>query len=210
VGAEDPVGDRGRIFTIANDGGALTGLTAADAYRPRGIEIRDEGGKDVLYFAGTDPQGVPGIFKLAADGSGSVSTVIKGNPFQDPSGVAISVEGTVYACDTVQGDGLGSIFAVTPNGAATVILSGIRVGYPCGVALMNGDTTLLVSALDTDKRTDVVISVDLATNTPTYLSQNIDTFTEAAGLHRAKKGGNTFAFVDSTAKGGTVFRVTFP
>jgi len=68
---------------------------------------------------------------------------------------------------------------------------------------------LLVSALDVDKQTDVVISVDIATKMPTFLSQGIDTFTESAGLHRAKKAGNTFAWADSTANGGTVFRVTF-
>jgi len=209
VGAEDPVGDRGRIYTIFNDGGVLTELPAADAYRARGIEIRDEGGKDTIYFAGNDPAGVPGVFKLAADGSGSVSAVATGAPFQDPSGVAVSVEGTVYVCDTVQGDGLSSIVSVAPNGTATTILSGIRAGFPCGVALMEGDTTLLVSALDVDKQTDVVIAVDLSTNTPTFLSQGIDTFTESAGLHRAKKAGNAFAWADSTANGGTVFRVTF-
>jgi hypothetical protein len=152
---------------------------------------------------------VPGIFKLAADGSGSVSVVAKGAPITDPSGVAMTVEGTVYTCNTVEGDGFGSIVSIAPNGTVTTLLAGIRVGYPCGVALMDGDKTLIVSALDFDKQTDVVISLDLASNTPTYLSAGIDTFTESAGLHRAKKGGNTFAWADSTANGGTVFRVTF-
>jgi hypothetical protein len=95
-------------------------------------------------------------------------------------------------------------------GVVTTLATGVRVGYPCGVALDIEDSVLLVSALDPIKKTDVIIRIDLGSKTSTLESQGIDTFLEPAGLHRAKQGGNTFAWADSIANGGTIFRVTFP
>lgn len=207
TGAEDGTGDAGRIFSIANDGGPLTPLTAADAYKPRGLEIRQDGGKDAIYFAGTDPNGVAGVFKVPADGSGAVTAVATGAPFQDPSGIAVSVEGTVYACDTVQDDGLGSIISVTGS-TATTLVTGIRAGYPCGVGLSADEKTLFVSSFDPITQTDAVARVDVAAKTVTYLSQGISQYVESAGLHRAKGSSDVFAWSDSKAQGtGTVFLV---
>ena len=207
TGAEDPTGDGGRIFSIASDGGALSPITAADAYKPRGLEIRQDGGKDVIYFAGTDPAGEPGVFTVAADGSGAVSALAKGAPFQDPSGIAVTGDGTVYACDTVQDDGLGGIISVT-GGAATTLLAGIRAGFPCGVALSADEATLFVSSFDPVKQTDAVAVIDIAAKSVSYVTQGIDQFVESAGLHRAKGDSNVFAWSDSKAQGtGTVFLV---
>lgn len=209
-GAEDPSGNPGRIFSIPADGGSIAIVTNADGYRPRGLEIMSDDGKDVIFFAGTDPMGEGGVFKVPADDSGPVVTIAKGAPLHDPSGVAVSANGDVYACDTVQdSDALGSIVAIK-GGAASTIASGVRAGFPCGVALTADESTLLVSALDPDKHTDTVIIVDLSTNGLSYFAEGIDEYVESAGLHRAKQGGNTFAWADSTAGGGKVFRVRLP
>jgi hypothetical protein len=106
-------------------------------------------------------------------------------------------------------DGLGSIVSIK-GGTVTPIATGVRAGFPCGVALNADESSLLVSALDPIKRTDTVIIVDLANNGLSYFSDGIDTYLESAGLHRAKQGGNTFAWADSQADGGKVFRVKLP
>jgi DNA-binding beta-propeller fold protein YncE len=209
-GAEDPAGKLGRIFSIANDGGALGNVTGADGYRARGLEIISVDGKDIIYFAGTDPAGEAGVFKVPADNSGSLEVVAKGAPFQDPSGIAVTAKGDVYVCDTVQdSDGLGIVVAIK-SGAVSTLLTGVRAGFPCGIALSLEDSSLVISAFDPIKKTDTVINYDLASNTSTMFSEGIDTFIESAGLHRAKQGGNTFAWSDSIANGGTVFRITMP
>jgi hypothetical protein len=210
-GAEDPTGNPGRIFSIAAAGGNIGIVTNADGYRPRGLEVATEDGKDVIYFAGLDPMGEAGVFKLPADNSGPIVTVAKGAPFNDPSGIVVSQKGDVYACDSANGeDARGSIIAVQ-GGAASVIVNGVRAGFPCGVSLTADETNVLVSAFDPVKKTDTVIIVNLVTKNPTYFSSGIDTYVESAGLHRAKQGGNTYAWADSQAGGtGTVFRVKLP
>ena len=210
-GAEDPNGNYGRLFNIPAAGGAIAIVTNADGYRARGLEIASEDGKDMIYFAGTNPAGEPGIFKVPADDSAAVTTIAKGSPLQDPSGVVVSKTGDVYACDTVQdSDGMGSIVGIK-GGAATTIATGVRAGFPCGVALTDDESTLLVSAIDPIKHTDTVILINLSTNALSYFADGIDTFVESAGLHRAKQGGNTFAWADTTNGSGvgTVFKVTF-
>lgn len=211
-GAEDPSGNPGRIFNIPAAGGGIAIVTKADGYRARGLEIMSENNADMIYFAGTNPMGEAGIFKVPADDSGAVVTLAKGGELRDPSGIVVSKEGVVYACDTVQdADGLGSLVAIK-GGTATTIATGVRAGFPCGVALRDDDSALYVSGFDPVKRTDAVIIVDLATNNLSYFADGIDTFVESAGLHRAKLGGNTFAWADTTNGNGlgTVFRVTLP
>lgn len=209
--AEDAADKLGRIFTIPATGGTLDIVTNADGYRARGLEIMSEDGKDMIFFAGTDPMGEAGIFKVPADNSGPVVPVASGGGMVDPSGVVVSANGAVYACDTVQdADGLGSVFSVK-DGVATTIATGVRAGFPCGVSLSSDDSTLIVSALDPEKHTDTVVLINLSTNEITYFSDGIDTFLESAGLHRAKDGGNTYAWADSQAgETGTVFRVKLP
>lgn len=210
TGAAD--GDAGRIFVIANDGGTPSPLTAADRYRPRGIEVVSEDGADVIYFAGTEPGGEAGVFKMAADGSGAVAVVAKGAPFVDPSGVVVSASGDVYACDTTQDDGHGSVIAVE-GGAATTLATGIRAGYPCGITTTADGSTVLVSALDAEKGTSTVVVVDIATKGVSLFSNGIDMNTESGGLHRAKAIGNVFAWAGATAgagSSGTVYRVQLP
>lgn len=208
-GAEDATGKIGRIFAMPNDGGTPSPVTNADGYRARGLETLSIENKDVIYFAGTDPTGVAGIFKVPADDSAPVDVVAKGAPFQDPSGIAVNSNGDVFACDTVQdSDRLGIVVSVV-GGKATTLLTGVRPGFPCGVALMDGEKALLVSAFDFVKKTDALMTIDLSTNMTTSFSSGVDTFVEAAGLHRAKQAVNTFAWVDSIANGGTVFRITY-
>jgi sugar lactone lactonase YvrE len=201
--------DKGAILTVSSSGGTPTALAGTQDAVPRNLEVAQEEGKDVVYFTGTDKSdGLPGVFSVPATG-GTATAVLKGGPFRDPSGIAIAKDGTIYVADTIaSADGGANIIAIA-GGNAQVIVSGIRVGYPCGIALTTSDTVLFVSALDPSTLTDIVIKVDLATKEPTTLApQTISAFSEAAGLHRAKNA-DVFGWADSSAgpSGGKVFVV---
>ncbi|HRI66343.1 MAG TPA: hypothetical protein PK156_18975 [Polyangium sp.] len=209
-GAEDANGKPGQIFGLPTAGGTATALTNASGYRARGLEIMSENGKDMIYFAGTDAAGLPGVYKVPADDSGAVVVVAQGAPMVDPSGIVLSKEGVVYVCDTVQDtDGRGSIIEIA-GGNATTMVKGILAGFPCGISLTEDETTVLVSGFSPLKHTDAVIKIDAVTKDFAYVTDGIDTFVESAGLHRAKQGGNNFAWADTTSNGnlGTVFKLT--
>jgi hypothetical protein len=200
--------DAGHIFTLPTAGGAPTILAGTAGRKPRGIDTRNDGSGDIVYFTGTDPAtGQRGVFNMLAAG-GPITNVATGAPFVDPSGIAVSATGTSYVCDTTgTPTGTANILIVDGNGMTSAYVSNLRVGYPCGIALMTNQQTLLVSAIDPATETDVLVTISLETKAIEYFSEGINLFTEAAGMHRAKNV-ETFAWVDSKAnKFGTVFTV---
>lgn len=209
IAGNDTGNDQGAIFALSVNGGEPTAITGTQDAVPRSLDVVDEEGKDVIYFTGTDKSdGQPGVFSVPSAG-GAVTIVFKGAPLRDPSGIAVAKDGTIYVADTVSSaDEKADIIKIS-GGKAAVAVTGIRVGYPCGIALNKADTGLLVSALDPDTLTDIVINVDLASMEATTLeSMTINTFSEAAGLHRAKNA-DVFGWADSSAgpNGGSVFLV---
>lgn len=203
--------EKGAIFVVPADGGTPTALAGTEDAIPRSLEVVEEDGKDVIYFTGTDKSdGQPGVFKIAA-GGGAATVVAKGDPFNDPSGIAVAHDGTIYVADTVGSEGETANILVISDGKTTQLLSGIRVGYPCGIALTKADTALFVSALDSDKLTDIVLNIDIASKEPSTIAPDtINTFSESAGLHRARNV-DVFGWADSSAdasgSGGKVFVV---
>jgi len=212
TGADNGTDDAGRIFSLANDGATLTPLTAADNYRPHGLEIRVEGTKDMIYFAGTDPTTKEkGIFKVPADG-GTVTAVAKGKPFVDPSGIVMDGDGVVYVCDTVQdASGQASLISVTPAGVTKVLVSDIRAGYPCGVSLTSDETRALVSSHDPATDKSAVSVVDIAAQSVSFFAMSgMTQEIESGGLHAAKAAKGTYAWAGVTsgaAGSGTIYKV---
>lgn len=206
TGVEDTTtGDRGVLFTLPAAGGAPTAVMGTAGYQPKGLVVVVEGTTDHLYFTGKDKtDGAPGVFKVPLAG-GTVTTVAKGGPFVDPSGLAVTAAGVAYAADTSgSAPNVASIIKVA-GGTPTTLLADIKVGYPAGVALSQDEKFLLVSALDAATGTDIVIRYDLTANTRENVSSGIDMFTESAGLKRARNV-DTFIWADSAANnGGTVF-----
>ena len=200
--------DAGLIFTLATVGGSAPEvLTGTEGMKPRGLDTLNSQTGDILYFTGKDKAtGAVGVFTF---GDGKLNPVATGAPFVDPSGIAVTAQGISYVCDTIGTPaGKANIIMVDQQGMAKVYVSGLRVSYPCGVALTPNDQTLLVSGLDPLTETDAIIKISLELNTVEYLTKDINIFTEAAGMHRAKSAKN-FAWVDSKANNtGTVFNVT--
>lgn len=206
----DAGNDRGEIFVLPVGGGTPAALSGSADTVPRSLEIIKEGTIDVIYFTGNDKaDGQPGVFKIPVTG-GTVTAVAKGAPFVDPSGIAVAADGTTYVADTISSlSHTANIIKVDKNGTATTFLTDLKVGYPCGVALSQDEQTLLISALDKDKATDVLLQIDIGNGmSKDPVTMGIDTFYESAGLHRAK-GKNVFAWADSSAgpQGGRVFVV---
>lgn len=201
--------DRGQIFAIPAEGGTPSGLSGTLGYAPRGLEVTGEGGGDIV-FSGHEPEtGAGGVFKVAA-GGGGVSKVFAGEPLSDPSGVAISGDGSrIFVADTrASGSGRAAIFLLE-GGEAEEFLAEIEVGFPAGIALSKDDSTLFVSGLDPNTLTDVVLVVDVASKEVSTYTGDDDTdfsqFEEPAGLHRAKNA-DVFAWADSKAnENGTVY-----
>jgi sugar lactone lactonase YvrE len=192
----------GRVFTMNAGGGAPTALAGTEGITPAGVEALGPS----LYVTGRK-DGMPGLFKTGI-GGGAVSAVAAGAPFSDPGGVAVARDGVAYVIDTgsaINGQALGSVVKVTPDGKTEIILEGLSLGHPAGIALVNDDSALLVSGLDPAQGTDRVYRVELGDRSVRQLSEKIGDFYESAGLHRARNV-DVFAWADSHANGtGTVY-----
>jgi len=191
--------DSGRVFVISTAGGMPTALAGPDGYKPKSIAIN---GPD-LYFTGVSPMdGSPGVFRVPLAG-GSVSVVGTG-AFADPSGISVTAAGVVYVLDTIASSNNGAIFKCE-NMQCISWFSGLAVGYPAGLAIVQDESAILVSALDPKTHTDLVWRIELATKNAATFNKGIDMFDEPAGLHRAPNT-DVYAWADSKANGnGTVF-----
>ena len=192
----------GRVFSMSANGGSPTALAGTEGITPAGVEALGPS----LYVTGRK-DGMAGLFKTGI-GGGAVSAVAVGAPFSDPGGVAVGRDGVAYVVDTgsaINGQALASVVKVMPDGKTEIILDGLAVGHPAGIALVNDGTALLVSGLDSAQGTDRVFRVELGDRSVRTLSDKIGDFYESAGLHRARNV-EVFAWADSHANGtGTVY-----
>ena len=192
----------GRVFSMSVSGGTPTALAGTEGIAPAGIEVS---GQSILVTGMKDGQA--GLYRTGLAG-GAATAVATGAPFADPSGVTAAKDGTAYVVDTgsvVSAQVLGSIVKVTTDGKTEVILDGISVGQPAGIALVHDESALLISGLDPTDGSDRVFRVELSDRSVRQLSATIGAFGESAGLHRARNA-EVFAWADSHANGsGTVY-----
>lgn len=198
----------GQIFKLPVAGGTPMVVSGTEGTRPRGLDLRAEGNNDVLYFSGNDPQsGAPALLRI---GTGGLTTVASGEPFHDPSGVAVADNGDVYVTDSTGsgGSSRASVIKVA-GGAASVLVSGLQVGSPAGAALTRSQTLLLVSGRNGDRNADLVYKIRVATGEVSSADAGIADNTDAGGLHRARNA-DLFSWADLTAGGrGTIYRIEF-
>lgn len=192
----------GRVYAMGVSGGAPSPLAGTEGLAPGGVEVMG----DALFITGKK-DGKPGLYKTGFAG-GAVTAVAAGEMFVDPSGVAIARDGTAYVVDSgsaVHGSSLASVVKVFGDGRTEVVMDGLSVGHPAGIALSNDEKTIFVSGFDPATGTDVVFTIDSASRAVGQFTDSIADFSESAGLHRARNT-DVFAWADSHANGtGTVY-----
>jgi sugar lactone lactonase YvrE len=196
--------DIGAVFRVPSAGGEKAEVTSTRGYRPRGLDVKKLDSTEWLYFVGVDPaDGMPGVFRTASLG-GAVEVVKKGEPFGNPSCVAVANNGDVYVTDSGSRTRTGSVFKVS-GGAVTVLVPDVNMATPAGLALSESEKFLLVSALKPREEgaTAAVLRVDLTTNTAAVFDDGISGNYNSAGIHRAHSN-DTFTWADSA---GTVYLV---
>jgi sugar lactone lactonase YvrE len=192
----------GKVFTMGVSGGTPSALAGTDGLAPGGVEVAG----DSLYITGRR-DGKAGLFKTGL-GGGAIVPVAVGDAFSDPGGVAVTKNGDAYVVDTgsvTHGQSLASVVKVGADGHTEVVVDGLSVGHPAGIALTRDDALLYVSGFDQGKGTDVVYAVDTVSKLVGLFTDSIGEFSDSAGLHRARNS-DVFAWADGHANAtGTVY-----
>lgn len=203
-------GDPGAVMSLASSGGDEPVVVAGtEGYAPRGLVLARVDDTEYLYFTGTDPETRrAGVFRVEPD-AGDVETLASGAPFDEPAGIAVADDGTVYVVDTRASEnerGAAAVMRLRDDGVETLI-DGIGAGESAGIAVTLDAGTVLVSGLDPESKRDRVYVLDTRTQKLAQIVEPFDSFRRAAGLHRAHKA-NVFAWADGEAnESGTVYRV---
>ncbi|CAN5638376.1 hypothetical protein BH10CHL1_BH10CHL1_10020 [soil metagenome] len=202
---------KGAIFSLAITGGAPKAITDTIGTAPRGLEVVQENGIDMIYFTGVNPaDNLPAVMKIPATG-GALSVVAKGDPFVNPVGVTIDKHGIVYVTDdAASAPDLGTVFRIT-GGQVEVLTDHVHLGKPAGITLTLDESLLLISALDVNTGGSQVLVIDLQTLQQGIVNKVIGVNHASGGLHRAHHR-DVMAWADltaGTAGGGLVYRINF-
>jgi sugar lactone lactonase YvrE len=210
-GSYGPADETGQLFSLQTSGGTPTSIAGTLGTRPRSLHVQfgQAGQPDQIFFTGVDPNdGTPGLFQIPA-GGGALTTIAKGDPFRDPSGVVVTKAGDAYVIDASGDEGGSARVLRVQGGVATELVSGLGVGFPAGVAMPIDESAVLVSGIDPVTGFAIVYAVDVATKGIATFNKGIEGNLNSAGLHRARNK-NVFSWADSTAgeeSNGIVFRV---
>lgn len=205
LNANDPADvTKGVLFSMPAGGGTPSAIMPTAGFEPRGVEVADLGSGEKAIFTGKDKAtGEGGVF----DSTGS--TIFKGAPLMDPSGIAIAADDKIYVTDTQDSGNTARVFVID-GGVATMLVENLTVGYPAGAALTTGGDRLFVSGVDPTTHTAVVYDIDIASKAVTPITTGVSANDDSGGLHRALNT-NTFAWagINGGPMGtGTIYRIT--
>jgi sugar lactone lactonase YvrE len=195
---------------VATSGDVATPVAGTEHTTPRGLEVVEENGAEMIYFTGFTGSGPnddqPAVMKVPAEG-GPLTVIAKGAPLVEPVGVTVDANGVVYVTDQAAGgNGLGSVFRIT-GGNVETLASPVRTGDPAGIALTLDESLLLVSALETNRDSSMVLVIDLVGGRQGVVNAVIGANIGSGGLHRAHNR-NLLAWCGvTTGGGGIVYRV---
>ena len=191
------VADTDGIHSVTASDGTNTLIDGTGSYLPVALEIDGTN----LVFTGTDPvTSTFGVFRIPQVG-GDVSTLLSGVS-EELSGVVVAADGSLYAT------GGGNVYAVADS-ADTPLVQGVALGTPAGIAVSPDESTLLVSAIGTDGKSELLL-IDRDSGDKSDFNDTIGANVGSGGLHRASASTSTFAWAGITTGGtGTVYRVTF-
>ncbi len=214
-GAEGDTEITGRVFSMSSSGGEPSALSAADGTMPKSLTVAEVDGEERIYFTGVmaDDETTPAIFSMLTDG-GDFTVELSGEPLVDPSGIAVTGKGTIYVADS-NADALGNAaIVVVENGAASLLASDLRVGFPAGIALDFEERALFVSGLSKEDSSSLVYHIVLDSKEISRISDGISHNSESAGVHRAH-AADVYAWANadgdpSEPSGGTVYLLKGP
>jgi DNA-binding beta-propeller fold protein YncE len=202
--ADDDVNNLyGAIYVLPSAGGTPTVLGGTQGLVPRSVTVA---GSNLYFTGGASAKSSPGVYQTSLSG-GMPKTIAKGAPFVDPSGLAVAQSGDIYVVDTVASSSRLASVLLVHGGQVSEFVADLGVGYPAGCALVQDESALLVSGLDTSTQKDVVYRVSPLAGSPqvTSFNKTIGAYSESAGLHRALQA-DIYAWADSRANNtGTVY-----
>lgn len=204
-------GDEGAVMSLASSGGDEPVVVAGtEGYAPRGLVVAQVDDTEYLYFTGIDPESrLAGVFRAAVE-SGDVEALAIGEPFSEPAGIAVTQDGTVYVVDASASSderGEAAVMRLSDEDGVETVIDGVSAGASAGIAVSLDASTVLVSGLDPETKHDRVYVLDTRSQKLAQIVEPFDSFSHAAGLHRAHNA-NVFAWADGEANdSGTVYRV---
>jgi DNA-binding beta-propeller fold protein YncE len=200
-GVESSAGELGAIVAVSAGGGLPACSPEPKARRPRASRWPEAGWSS----PGWTSDGVPGVFQTST--SGGVTTIQKTGLIA-PDGVTAASSGEVYVLDAEGPASATRRIVKVAGGAASTLVTGLRVGYPAGIALSQDENRLLVASTDPATgaaRLERFTLSGMSAGNPATTA--IGSFDEPGGLHRAAQA-DAYAYVDSGADTtGTVFVV---
>jgi hypothetical protein len=196
-GVESSSGALGAIVTVSASGGMPSVVGGTEGTLPQGVAA--SGSR--IVFTGADPaDGAPAVFETSV--GGGLTTLLKSG-LNGPSGVAIAPSGDVYVLDA---DADGASSRLLKVGTGTPLVTGLRPGFPGGLAIAENGLNLLVATSDaTTGKGQLERFTVSGTRAGNPATMTIGSFDEPAGLHRAAQS-DSYAYVDSGASdSGSVF-----
>ncbi len=191
--------DGGALYTLSVGGGEPMAFMADGILRPSGLALSVD--CETLYVTGWNEDGEAAVFTVPAEG-GAATELYAGSPLASPTGVHVDADSVAWVMEHLAGggEGQGALYAITPAGEISEVVTGLRLAAPAGVSLAAGGDTAVIPTVDEAGNAQLV-TVRISTG-ETIVVETPD-LVEPAGIRTAREAG-VFALVDS--EGGAIYR----
>lgn len=177
---EDDDSDKSALYTLDLATNDLTPLTHTNIGEAAGLAFDSE--CKTLYVSGYTAAGVPALFTLSPEG-GAASVVAQGQPLESPSGVYVDVDHVAWVMDHQPSVQLGgALFAIQPDGTASVVVDGLTISEPAGVSLVSKGDIAVIPSRDVDGNSQL-FTVSTSTGESTIVAA--PEMSEPAGIRTA-------------------------
>jgi DNA-binding beta-propeller fold protein YncE len=185
------------VYAWNVDGGPLSAITLTGMAEAASLALGPD--CQTLYATGYGEDGAPGLFRFGLDG-GAATAILTGEPLQSPSGVFVDADRVAWVMDQLprRGSG-GALWAITEDGEASEVVSGLGLSEPAGVSLVAGGGTAVIANRTTDGEGQL-LAVEIDSGDRTEIATSM---IEPAGLRTAREAG-VFAIADSD--GDAIYR----
>jgi len=185
------------VYAWDIDGGALSAITLTGMSEAASLALGPD--CETLYATGYADDGAAGLFRIGL-GGGAADPVLTGEPLQSPSGVFVDADQVAWVMDHLPRRGNGGVlWAITPAGEASEVVSGLGLSEPAGVSLVAGGGTAVIANHTLDGAGQL-LAVHIESGDRTEIASSM---IEPAGLRTAREAG-VFAIADS--EGDAIYR----